>query len=151
LVHSWRTLFTPGDMTALVIAIVLLLMPVLSLSAAGWPLDLRTVIPTMVLSILFGFLLSRSHYNELVALVMSAVYGIGIVLLLAAINEPGGLGEGAISVFSRVFRWATDAVSGGINQDDLVFTLLVAVLFWFLGYNVAWHIFRIDRVWRVIL
>ncbi|MBZ0288762.1 MAG: DUF3488 domain-containing protein, partial [Anaerolineae bacterium] len=150
-VHSWRTLFTPGDMTALVVATALLLMPVLSLSAAGWPLDLRTVVPTMVLSILFGFLLSRSHYNELLALVMSGVYGIGIVLLLAAINEPGNLGEGAVSLFSRVFRWATDAISGGINQDDLVFTLLVAVLFWFLGYNVAWHIFRIDRVWRVIL
>ncbi|MEO8611388.1 MAG: transglutaminaseTgpA domain-containing protein [Chloroflexota bacterium] len=151
LVHSWRTLFTPGDMTALLIAIALLLMPVLSLAAAGWPLDLRTVIPTMVLSILFGFLLARSHYNEFMALIMSGVYGIGIVLLLAAINEPGGLGEGAVSVFSRIFRWATDALTGGINQDDLVFTLLVAVLFWFLGYNVAWHIFRIDRVWRVIL
>ena len=138
-------------MTALLVAIALLLMPVLSLSAAGWPLDLRTVIPTMILSILFGFLLSRSHYNEFLALVMSGVYGIGFVLLLAAINEPGGLGEGAISVFSRVLRWATDALTGGINQDDLVFTLLVAVLFWFLGYNVAWHIFRIDRVWRVIL
>ncbi|HEX2618583.1 MAG TPA: transglutaminaseTgpA domain-containing protein, partial [Phototrophicaceae bacterium] len=33
----------------------------------------------------------------------------------------------------------------------LVFTLLVGALFWFLGYNAAWHVFRIDRVWRVIL
>jgi len=149
--HTWRTLLTPGDLSALLIAIALLLMPILSLAAAGWPLDLRTVIPVMVLSILFGFLLSRSHYNELLALVMSGVYGIGFVLLLASINEPGTIGDGAISVFSRLFRWVVDAVSGGINQDDLVFTLLVAALFWFLGYNVAWHIFRIDRVWRVIL
>jgi transglutaminase-like putative cysteine protease len=138
-------------MTALVIAIALLLMPVLSLASAGWPLDLRTVIPVMILSILFGFLLSRSHYNELLALIMSGVYGVGFILLLASINEPGNIGDGAISVFSRLFRWVVDAVSGGINQDDLVFTLLVAALFWFLGYNVAWHIFRIDRVWRVIL
>ncbi|MFW5692424.1 MAG: transglutaminase TgpA family protein, partial [Chloroflexota bacterium] len=41
--------------------------------------------------------------------------------------------------------------TGGINQDDLVFTLLVSLLFWFLGYSAAWHTFRIDRVWRVIL
>ena len=80
-------------------------MPVLSLAAAGWPLDLRTVIPVMVLSVVFGFLLSRSHYNELLALMMSGIYGVGFVLLLAAINEPGNLGEGAISVFSRLFRW----------------------------------------------
>ncbi len=149
-VHTWRTLFTPGDLTALFIAIGLLLMPVLSLAAAGWPLDLRTVIPIMVLSVVFGFLLSRSHYNELLALIMSGIYGVGFVLLLAAINEPGNIGEGAISVFSRLLRWIADAVSGGINQDDLVFTLLVASLFWFLGYNVAWHIFRIDRMGRVI-
>jgi transglutaminase-like putative cysteine protease len=149
--HTWRTLFTPGDITALLIAIALLLMPVLSLASAGWPLDLRTVIPVMILSIIFGFLLSRSHYNELLALIMSGVYGVGFVLLLAAINEPGGLADGAISVFSRLFRWIMDAIGGGINQDDLVFTLLVSSLFWFLGYNVAWHIFRIDRVWRVIL
>ncbi|MEL6151854.1 MAG: transglutaminaseTgpA domain-containing protein, partial [Chloroflexota bacterium] len=33
----------------------------------------------------------------------------------------------------------------------LVFTMMVAGLFWFLGYNSAWHIFRFDRVFRVIL
>ncbi len=150
-VHTWRTLFSQGDFTALGITIALLLMPILSLSAAGWPLDLRTVVPTMLLSVIFGFLLSRSHYNELLALLMSGIYGVAFVLLLAAINEPGGLLDGAYSLFSRLFQWISDALYGGINQDDLVFTLLVAMLFWFLGYNVAWHTFRIDRVWRVIL
>jgi transglutaminase-like putative cysteine protease len=150
-IHTWRTLFSPGDLAAVFIDMALLLMPILSLSAAGWPLDLRTVIPIMVLSVAFGFLLARSHYNELFALVMSTIYGVGFTLLLAAINEPGNLLEGAYSLFSRLFRWFNDALYGGINQDDLVFTLLVATLFWFLGYNVAWHTFRVDRVWRVIL
>lgn len=149
--QSLRTLFGPGDISALVIAVALLLMPVFSLGAAGWPLDLRTVIPVTVLSIAFGFMLARSHYNELFALVMSGVYGVGLVLLIATINEPGGLGEGAVSLFTRVIRWISDAFTGGINQDELVFTLLVSALFWFLGYNAAWHVFRIDRVWRVIL
>lgn len=151
LAHTLRTLFAPGDISALVIAAALLFMPALSLSAAGWPLDLRTVIPVMMLSIAFGFLLARSHYNELFALIVSGIYGLGFILLIAAINEPGDLGEGAVSLFSRLLRWLTDATTGGINQDELVFTLLVSGLFWFLGYNVAWHIFRIDRVWRVIL
>jgi transglutaminase-like putative cysteine protease len=150
-IHTWRTLFSPGDLTALFIDLALLLMPVLALSAAGWPLDLRTVIPVLILSVVFGFLLARSHYNELLALMMSGIYGIGFVLLIAAINEPGGLIDGGYSLFSRLFRWLNDAFYGGINQDDLIFTLLVSTLFWFLGYNVAWHTFRIDRVWRVIL
>jgi transglutaminase-like putative cysteine protease len=150
-IHTWRTFFSPGDLTALFVDIALLAMPILSLAAAAWPLDLRTVIPVMVLSVIFGFVLARSHYNELFALIMSGIYGVGFTLLLAAINEPGGLIEGAGSLVTRVFRWANDAIYGGINQDDLVFTLLVAALFWFLGYNVAWHTFRVDRVWRVIL
>ena len=150
-IQAWRTFFAQGDLTALLISLALLLMPALSLNAAGWPIAMNTVVPIVILSVLFGFLLSRSYYNELLALLMSGIYGACFVLLIAAINEPGGIREGAFSVFSRLFRWVADAASGGINQDDLVFTLLVAGLFWFLGYNIAWHVFRIDRVWRAIL
>ncbi len=149
--QTWHTMFVQGDITTLIVALALLIMPALALNAAGWPLAMNTIIPVIILSVLFGFLLSRSYYNELLALFMSAIYGICFVLLIASINEPGNLGEGAYSVFSRLFHWIVDASSGGINQDDLVFTLLVAGLFWFLGYNIAWHIFRVDRVWRAIL
>ncbi|MBI5671258.1 MAG: transglutaminase domain-containing protein [Chloroflexi bacterium] len=151
LAFGWRNLFAPGDEFALIVAALLLLMPLLALAAAGWPAALNTVVPVLLLSTLFGFLLARSQYNELLALLMSGIYGTGFVLLIAAINEPGGLGEGAYSVFSRLLRWIMDAATGGINQDELVFTLLIALLFWFLGYNVVWHVFRIDRVWRAIL
>ncbi len=151
LTFTWRNLFAPGDEFALIVALLLLLMPVLALTAAGWPLALNTVLPVMLLSVVFGFLLARSQYNELLALLMSGIYGVGFVLLVAAINEPGGLGDGAYSVFTRLLRWIMDATTGGINQDALVFTLLIATLFWFLGYNIAWHVFRIDRVWRAVL
>ncbi len=151
LAFTWRNLFAPGDELALIVTLLLLLMPVLALTAAGWPLALNTVLPVMLLSVGFGFLLARSQYNELLALLMSGIYGVGFVLLVAAINEPGGLGDGAYSVFTRLLRWIMDATTGGINQDALVFTLLIATLFWFLGYNIAWHVFRIDRVWRAVL
>jgi transglutaminase-like putative cysteine protease len=149
--HTRRTLFAPGDGFILILVLVLVLMPVLALSAAGWPLDLRTLAPVVGLSLGFGFLLARSQYNEIFALIVAGVYGVGFVALLAAVNEEGGIGEGVVSVLSRVAEWILAAATGGINQDDLVFTLLVAILFWFLGYNIAWHTFRVDRVWRVIL
>lgn len=148
---AWRNFFAPGDFPTLIFSAILLLMPALSLNAAGWPLDLQTLIPSLLLSILFGFLLSRSQYNELLGLMISGIYGVCFVLLIAAINDPGDLGDGVYNVFSRFFAWVVDATSGGINQDDLVFTLLVSGLFWFLGYNLAWHLFRVDRVWRAIL
>ncbi|MEZ4668982.1 MAG: transglutaminase domain-containing protein [Anaerolineae bacterium] len=149
--HTWRTLFAPGDGLTVIVALGILLMPLFALAAAGWPLDLRTILPTTILSLLFGILLARSQYNELLSLVMSGIYGIGFVGLVAAINEPGGLGNGAVSVVTRVARWSVDAFTGGINQDEVVFTILVGILFWYLGYNTAWHLFRVDRVWRVTL
>ncbi len=149
--QTWRNLFAPGDWLTLIIAFVLLFMPVLALSAAGWPLDLRTIIPITFLSLGFGFLLARSQYNELLALIMSGIYGVAFIFLIASINEPGGLIEGFGSVLTRIFQWAVAAATGGLNQDDLIFTMLVGLLFWFLGYNIAWHLFRVDRIWRVIL
>lgn len=151
LIHTWRTFFAPGDFFILIIATVLLMMPALALNAANWPLDMRIILPVLVLSVVFGLLLAHSHYNEFLALIISGLYGLCFVMLTAALTEPGGLGAGVYTVVSRTITWVTDALTGGINQDDLIFTLLIAMLFWFLGYNAAWHIFRIDRVWRVIL
>lgn len=136
---------------ALLIVIAALILPVIALQRAGWPLMLATALPTVAFSAVFGFLLARSHYNELLALLMSAIYGVGVVLLIAAINEDGDLIQGFYSVVVRLLRWGMDAISGGINQDDMVFTVLVSLLFWFLGYNAAWHLFRVDRIWRAVI
>lgn len=149
--NAWRTLFAPGDLFTLIVALLLLIIPVVALTAAGWPLDLPTVLPIAILSIGIGFLLARSQYNELLALLMSNIYGVGFTVLLAAMSEPGGLGQGLLGLVSRTVQWTVDAFNGGINQDPLIFTMLVSLLVWFLGYNIVWHIFRIDRIWRVIL
>ncbi|PJF27485.1 MAG: hypothetical protein CUN53_03850, partial [Phototrophicales bacterium] len=146
-----RSLLLPGDLVALLVTVVLLLLPALALIEAGWPLEPRTILPTSVLSLIFGFLLSRSRYGELVGLIISTLYGSCIILLTAALNQPGNLLGGVYSVFERLLTWTVDAASGGINQDELVFTLLVSALFWFLGHNLAWHVFRVDRLWRAVL
>ena len=148
---SARTLFTPGDVAMLLVVFVLLLMPALALEAAGWPLATGVVLPVLFFSVIFGFLLARSHYNELVTLMMSAIYGGAFILVFAAINEQGHILARINSVFQRSISWLLDATSGGINQDELIFTMLVALFLWFLGYSAAWHVFRIDRVWRAIL
>ncbi len=149
--RSWQRFFLQGDFALLLIATVILVMPVLSLDAAGWPLAMRTTIPVLVMSVAFGFILARSQYNEFLALIISGLYGFGVVLVVAGFNEPGNVLQGMVDVIVRTIRWSIDAFVGGINQDNLVFTLLVSLLFWFLGYNAIWHMFRLDRVWRVIL
>ncbi|MCB9461801.1 MAG: hypothetical protein H6670_19280 [Anaerolineaceae bacterium] len=149
--NRWRMTFHQGDMIILFIMVVMLLMPALALQAASWPVDVRTIVPVVIIGTLLGFILARSHYNEALAIILSTAYAGVTIIIVAAINEPGDLLPNISQVIIRSIQWLIDLTTGGINQDNLVFTLLVAVLFWFLGYNSVWHIFRIDRVWRVIV
>jgi hypothetical protein len=151
LVRLWEAIFFPGDLLALAAAFALLVSVALALEAAGWALGLRVVLPAAGLSLVIGLMLARSQYNDLFALVVSAIYGAALIVLLAALNQPGGLAQGIYEVFGRSFQWVYDAFTGGVNQDDLVFTLIISALFWFLGHNLAWHLFRVNQVWRAIL
>lgn len=147
----WQTYIASGDVTAILISIVLLLMPVLAMEAADWPLRPDITVPIMIISVLFGYFLSRSRYNEFYALLVSGIYGVITVLLIAAFANSLNPIRGIEIVILRSTEWIVDAATGGINQDNLVFSMVVSGLFWFFGYNATWHIFRIDRVWRVII
>ncbi|MEL6527025.1 MAG: hypothetical protein AAFQ07_15070, partial [Chloroflexota bacterium] len=147
----WQTYVASGDLTALFVTAVLLLMPALALDAADWPISLRITVPVMLTSLLFGYVLARSRYNELYALIVSTLYGIIVVLIVATLSVSLNPLRGIEEVVIRAGQWIIDAFTGGINPDNLVFSMVVSVLFWFFGYNAAWHIFRIDRVWRVII
>ncbi len=149
--RNLEDLFTSGDVLVLFIVTALLLTAPLSLQAADWPLNMGVIVPITILSAAAGLILSRSQFGELLALVISVTYGFCFVLLLTALSVDTSIGRGVYDVFVRTTTWIVDAFTGGINQDDMVFTLLVAILFWFLGYNASWHTFRIDRVWRVII
>lgn len=146
-----RLLDRLGDLITALVGFGILAAVCLSLVAAGWHLDLRIALPVSAVSLLIGWLLARSGYNDLFALIVSAIYGAAIIAVLAAFTMPNGFGQGLYEVISRVFQWVYDALTGGINQDDLVFTLLVSAMLWFLGHNLAWHVFRVNGVWRAVL
>jgi len=144
---AYRQLFGPSDWLMLAVAIGMVLLPAFTLQAAEWSVDYGLIFITAIIGTLIGFIAARSHLGELIALSVMSLIGSGLILILAAQGLAGGMPE----VVSRTFFWINDAFTGGINQDELVFTLLVALLFWFLAYNVTWHIFHIDRAWRAIL
>lgn len=149
--RRWRSPITLGDLSALIIISVLLTMPALALTAAGWSVELRTIIPVTLIGVGFGFVLARSQFSEITALIVSLMYGIGAVIFAAAIHQQAVFIDGVAEVLRRTWDWTVALFTGGINTDDLVFTMLVAMLFWFLAYSAGWHLFRLDRVWRVIL
>ena len=147
----WRSPISLGEVSALLVVGVLLLMPMLTMEIAGWEVDLDTVLPVTLFGLPFGWLVARTRFGEIAALVISLLYGFFAVILVAAFNLNLPFQEAVQSVVSRALEWTVDALGDGNNTDDLVLTLLVAILFWFLAYNANWHLFRLDRVWRVIL
>ena len=138
----------PGTLAVL---LLMLLMPLFSLRAAGWPLAVNTAVPALLMSVLFGYWLARSQHGEFFSLLLSWVYGFGCVFLLVATNEPGDLLQGISQVLRRMVTWVNDALAGSLNQDVMILNLLLASLLWFLAYSAVWHVFRIDRVWRAVL
>lgn len=141
-----------GDLIGLILALLLMLMPAFTLRAADWPLQSRILFPVILISITTSYLLAQSQYGELTALLLSMIYGGAAVLLVSAWSLRGlNLVAGSAEVITTVLQWVMDIFTGGINQDRLAFTVLVSGLFWFLSYNAVWHMFRLDRVWRVIL
>ena len=151
--NSLRTIFTRGDISSLIMTWALMIITALALRAADWTAGLGALVGISFLSVGFGFLLARSHYPELLALTMSSVYSIAAVLVLSAMalyHGPVLARTDALLFDLKV--WLSDVVTNKPPaHDDAAFVVSISVLFWFLGHNAAWHVFRIDRVWRVII
>ncbi len=160
--NRFRTIFTRGDLSALVIACALLFIPVLALDTslditkelakqtATWQVGLNQLIPIAVFSVIIGFLLSRSHYSELFCLILSGIWCIVTMALVQFFAAPG---DPVTRIIEVTRRFATSLQTSLTNNtlDPYILILFLSVLIWFLGHNTAWHTFRLDRVWRAVL
>jgi transglutaminase-like putative cysteine protease len=149
-----RTIFARGDISSLLMIWALMIITARAMRAAEWTGGLSSLSVISFLAVWFGFLLSRSHYSELLALIISSVYSIAAVLVVNALflEHNGALTVRTDALLLELKIWLTDALSGEQPaNDDVAFVVFLSVLFWFLGHNAAWHIFRVDRVWRVII
>jgi transglutaminase-like putative cysteine protease len=149
--------FARGDLSGLMIALGLMLVTALAVRAAGWTGGLDTLSVVSVCAVGLGVVLARSQYSELFALIVSALYGAVIVggISAAMLVEDGSLRSRAFTLAEQLTTWFAGALAGEqAAHDDVAFVVFLAVLFWFLGHNAAWHIFRVDqfgsRVGRVI-
>ncbi len=149
-----RAVFARGDISSLFMAWGLMIVTALALDAADWAAGTGMLASVSVVSVGFGFLLARSRFSELAALLVSMSYSVLCVGAIAAMTlvQDGSLRSRAVALAERVHAWISQAAAGGQPaNDETVFVLFLAILFWFLGHNTAWHVFRVDRVWRVIV
>ncbi|MEP7284476.1 MAG: transglutaminase domain-containing protein [Chloroflexota bacterium] len=160
--NTWRTLFTSGDFSTLIVTCMLMVVPVLALNASldlskdfaqqsvTWRVSLSQLIPVAILSVLFGFLLARSHYSEGLALILSAIYALATITIIQFIVAPGNPVQRFVAILTRFYGSLNSSIRTN-TLDPYLLVLFLSVLIWFLGHNTAWHTFRLDRVWRAIL
>ncbi len=149
----FRITFLRGDLTSLIFTCGLMIVPALALSqvlglprgGTTWNVGLGSLVLIAVLSVVTGFLLARSRYGEIAALLISSLLGIVITLGLQFLAAPGDPISRVAAIASRI-----RGAAGG-NQDPIILVLFMSSLFWYLGHNTTWHIFRIDRIWRALI
>lgn len=153
IVQAWRRTFTRGDMLTLFLVNALLWMPAFALNTADWADGLGTLYPVITISVLLSFLLARSYYSELLALILSGIYGFATITIVYTLSLPGPFTiQGRLQELGdRLSRWGETVSNNGVGTDNLVFVIFLAVLFWFLAHNAIWQLIRLNRVWLAIL
>lgn len=149
-----RTVFARGDFISLLITWGMMIVTGMALDAAEWTSGLHTLVYVNFFAVGFGFLLARSSYSELFSLILSSAYSVAVILLVNAILlvDQGSLTQRMHTLLDQLWLWFNDATGGEQPAyDDVAFVVFLSILFWFLGHNAAWHVFRVDRVWRVIV
>lgn len=143
-----------GDIGSLIMTCGLLVVTAFALDAADWTGGLDALAPVSVVAVILGFLLARSRHSEFFALILSSLYSAGAVLGVNALflTDGGSLAARLHAVATEFAIWIDQSLAGRQPEnDDTAFVIFLSILFWFLGHNAAWHVFRVDRVWRVII
>ncbi len=149
--HALIKQFNASDWLMLVTIGMMLLITAQSLQLSGWQIDLPLIATITVFSILVSYALACSRFDELFALISSGLYGILFSWLFVSWSLSSDLGEGLNATLVRVAEWVVNLLNGQFDPDPLVLTLFACILFWFMGYNLTWHIFRLGQSFRAVL
>lgn len=122
---------------------------------ADWMPGLHVILLPAFIGLIAGAALARSNFPDWAAHVTSAIYGTFLIGLIGAshssINQKLEWRERALALAGKMGSWLNAAFSNGTSRETVMFILILAALFWLLGYTAAWYSFRYRRIWHVIL
>jgi len=132
---------------------LLLLVSGLGASRAGWVGHLKIVPVVAVLAVLAGAALARSRFGWRRAAVFAAVYGVFVVgwQLARTLDAALTWRERLLLIGGRVEIYADVLLRGDRNQDPLMFALLIAAIYWWMGAQASWSVFRGRGLWAALI
>lgn len=126
-----------------------------SIVTADWMPGLHVILLPAILGLVAGATLARSNFPDWTAHITSAIYGTFLIGLIGAshssINQKLEWRERVLALAGKISSWFGAAITNGTSRETVIFILILAALFWLLGYTAAWYTFRYRRIWHVIL
>src|SRR3954447_26539250 len=137
---------------SLVVAIVVILTPAASLSAAAWVPHLD-FLPTFALGgALVGLAVSRTPLRPFAAHLLALALGFELVMLRFLAGAMTGAWEARRQeLYGKILAWMQAASHGGASTDSLMFAFVLGLLAWTTGYFAVWFLIRNRNPWWALL
>jgi|GEM_PF-1303555 len=142
----------PIDWVMVILAVMVVSSPAFAMAVADWADGLDKLWLIALIGLVVGLVISISRFQSLTAHGLNLVYGLAWIGFLLASPLPYPLWRDKIlNLYARVAAWIALALRGGTGRDEMIFLLLLGLLFWWLGYTAIWNTVRYQRVWRALL
>jgi transglutaminase-like putative cysteine protease len=146
---------------ALEVFVVMLTAAVLVGAAVGsvlyaeWLADLHPTAWAAVFGLLAGTALAFSSFPRVTSHLAGMIYGVFCIAVIGGLRPDiariDDWRERIFLMLDKLTAWAREAAVNGASRETLPFALLMAALFWLLGYLAGWYLFRRVRIWVVLL
>jgi len=141
------------DGLSLVLVLALVMLAGVSFATADW-VDYLILVPAVgVLGVLAGSGLAWSRFGPRLSILLAAAYGAFVVTwqLGQSLDPALSWRQRLADLGGRLTAFVQVLLHGDPNPDPLMFVVLMAVLFWILGAQAGWAIFRRQALWRAVL
>lgn len=140
-----------GWLATLLVA-ALVVMPAVSVQAAGWSERLEPVPWIALAGVGAGAAIARTRLQKMAAHLAGLSVGLILVTFQYAWFIPvDPLSERLQGFVHRVAEWLQAAFSGMASTDNLLFAYTMGLLAWLIGYVGSWGAFRALNPWWTIL
>ena len=125
-----------------------------SLSEAGYGEGLDTVVLVTLGAVVASLFLAKSRLPWFLAHLFSLVYGVSWIGFLLSYELPQTFSarERLLELGYRIGDWVRQTVLGGeLGTDELMFVVVMSILFWLMAYLAIWFSFRAHSLWAALL
>ena len=143
----------PFDWASFLLLNVIALVGAWTLAATEWDEHLSVTALIALLGVWAGTALARSKFPSFVTGLFATAYGLFCVgwQLGTTLDPALILRRKILTILGRFSVFISVLIAGEPNQDPLMFVLIMALLFWFLGVYSAWSVMRKGGIWGAIL